>query len=262
MPARYLGAIMTDLPDIHHRDPRTGRVRDPEAHARAVQGMFSRISGVYDRMNHLLSLNLDRRWRRRVAARLAPATNDLLDLCAGTGDLGLACVAAGRADRVIAVDFVPSMLAGIAGKHGADRVGAVAGDGLRLPVREASVDAVVAGFGVRNLADPLAGMREVRRVLRPGGQVMVLEFFRADPAAIGPARGPAAPIRWGLGTMIPAVGRLVARDHDAYKYLPGSMDRFLSVTEFQAVLAEAGFGQLFAERMTLGIAHLVGGRLV
>lgn len=252
---------MENPTDIHERDPGTGRVRDPEAHARAVRGMFARISGVYDLMNHLLSLNLDRRWRRRVAARLDPGADLLLDLCAGTGDLGLACVASGRAQRVVAVDFVPEMLGGIAGKQHASAVGPVAGDGLRLPVRDASVDAVVAGFGVRNLADPVAGVAEVRRVLRPGGQFLVLEFFRADAGAQGPDRGPISPVRWALNTAIPAVGRLVARDHDAYRYLPGSMDRFLSVREYRQALQDGGFVEVFAERMTLGIAHLVGGRL-
>jgi ubiquinone/menaquinone biosynthesis methyltransferase len=252
---------MTDLPDIHRRDPGTGRVQDPEAHARAVRGMFARISGVYDLMNHLLSLNLDKRWRQRVASRLDPDTDQLLDLCAGTGDLGLACVAAGRARRVLAVDFVPEMLGGIAGKEHARAVGPVAGDGLNLPVLDASVDAVVAGFGVRNLADPIAGLAEVRRVLRPGGQLLVLEFFRADPLASAEDRGPAMPVRWALNTAIPAVGRLVARDHDAYSYLPGSMSRFLTPAQYGQALGDAGFSEVFVERMTFGIAHLVGGRL-
>jgi ubiquinone/menaquinone biosynthesis methyltransferase len=250
---------MTDLPDIHTRDRQTGRVQDPEAHARAVRGMFARISGVYDRMNHLASLNLDRRWRRRLARHLPAGTGTLLDLCAGTGDLGLTCLAAGRCDEVLAVDFVPEMLAGIAGKEGAQRVTPVAGDGLRLPLPDASVDAVVAGFGVRNLADPVAGAREMVRVLRPGGRVLVLEFFRADAGAAGESRGPAAPVRWFLGQALPTLGRLVARDQAAYSYLPGSMDRFLSVDEYAAVLRDAGLTDPVIERMTLGVAHLVGG---
>jgi ubiquinone/menaquinone biosynthesis methyltransferase len=184
----------------------------------------------------------------------------LLDLCAGTGDLGLACLAAGRARSVLAVDFVPEMLRGIGGKRGAERVAPIAGDGLRLPLPDASVDAVVAGFGVRNLADPAAGAREMTRVLRPGGQVLVLEFFRADAAARGSARGPAAPVRWLLGRALPALGRTLARDEAAYAYLPGSMDRFLSVPEYLDVLRAAGLEDLVAERLTLGVAHLVGGR--
>lgn len=251
---------MSDLETIHSRDPATGRVHDPDAHALAVRGMFTRISGVYDRMNHLLSMNLDHRWRRRVAACLDPDTGLLLDLCAGTGDLGLACIEACRVRRAVAVDFVPEMLAGIGGKRGAGSVGSVAGDGLRLPLRSGCADAIVAGFGVRNLADPVAGIEEMRRVVRPGGLVLILEFFRADAAAVGSARGPVAPLRWTLHAAIPAVGRLVAGDHAAYSYLPGSMDRFMTVMQYQDALHDAGFVGVFAERMTFGVAHLVGGR--
>lgn len=257
---RYHDPTMADLPDIHRRDPDSGRVANPDAHTRAVRGMFARISGVYDRMNHLLSLNLDRRWRRRVAANLDPDTGCLLDLCAGTGDLGLACVAAGRARRVVAVDFVPEMLVSIAGKPGAGVVAAVAGDGLRLPLADASVDAAVAGFGVRNLADPRDGLMELHRVVRPGGQVLVLEFFQTAATARGEARGPIAPVRWGLNTAIPAVGRLVARDHAAYSYLPGSMSRFLTVDQYAGAMQRTGFRDVTVERMTLGVAHLIGGR--
>ncbi|HOX24392.1 MAG TPA: ubiquinone/menaquinone biosynthesis methyltransferase [Candidatus Krumholzibacteria bacterium] len=246
--------------DPHQRDSVTGRVADPAAHARAVRSLFARISGVYDHMNHLLSLDRDRRWRRRVAARLAPETGTVLDLCAGTGDLGLACLAAGRARRVIAVDFVPEMLAGIAAKPGAHDVRPVVGDGLRLPLRADCVDAVVAGFGVRNLTDPAAGLREMLRVLRPGGRILVLDFFRADLAAVGVRRGPPAPVNWALSTLIPAIGRLVARDHAAYAYLSGSMARFLSVGEFADLMRQAGCRDVFVERLTLGIAHVVGGR--
>jgi len=251
---------MDRLPDIHQRDPHSGRVRDPQAHAVAVRGMFGRISGVYDRMNHVLSANLDRRWRARVAASLDPDTGRLLDLCAGTGDLGLACLQAGRAADVVAVDFVPAMLGGLRGKPGAGRVRPVAGDGLRLPLPDASMDAVVAGFGVRNLADPAAGAREMWRVLRPGGQVLVLEFFGSDAAARGAARGPAAPVRWLLEVAVPLGGRLLARDQAAYAYLTGTMGRFLTVAQYRGLLADVGFGDLLTERLTLGVAHLVGGR--
>lgn len=223
--------------------------------------MFTRISGVYDRMNHLLSLNLDRRWRRRLAARLDPGTGRVLDLCAGTGDLGLACLAAGRAGAVVAVDFVPQMLAAISRKPGAAAVQAVAGDGLGLPLPDACMDAVVVGFGFRNLADPAAAVREMRRVLRPGGQVLILEFFRADPSLQGPARGPVPPVRWALGTLVPLLGRLAAGHRAAYAYLPASMERFLSAEACCQLLRAEGCQDVFVERLTLGIAHLVGGRL-
>lgn len=251
---------MTRLADAHERDPDTGRVRDAAAHASAVRAMFTRISGVYDRMNHLLSLNLDRRWRRRLAARLDPGVDTLLDVCAGTGDLGLACLVAGRARRVVAVDFAPAMLAGIAGKQGAAAVRAVAADGLRLPLQDACVDAVAAAFGVRNLADPAAGIAEMLRVVRPGGQVLVLEFFRADPAASGPGRGPSGPVRAALGALVPLAGRLAGGDHAAYTYLPGSMDRFLTAAAYAELLIDAGCRTVTIERLTLGVAHLVHGR--
>lgn len=251
---------MTRLPAIHDRDLATGRAADPAAHARAVRAMFARISRHYDRLNHLLSWNCDRRWRRRAAARLDPGTVWVLDLCAGTGDLGLACLAAGRARDVVAVDFTPQMLARIAGKPGATAVRAVTGDALCLPFRDAWADALVVGFGVRNLADPTAGAREMRRVLRPGGQLLVLEFFRADAHAAGPGRGPAAPVRKLLAGLVPCVGRLAAGDRAAYTYLPESMDSFLSAAAYRELLAQAGFADVFVERLTLGVAHLVGGR--
>lgn len=254
------GTGVTDLRDIHDRDRSTGRVRDPEAHAQAVRAMFARISGVYDRMNHLLSLNLDRRWRRRVAAWLDPQVGVILDLCAGTGDLALACRAAGRGRAWVATDFTPQMLRQGRPKPGGEAIQWLAGDGLALPLGDARVDAVVVGFGVRNLADLRAGLEEMMRVLRPGGQLVVLDFFRADAAAGGPGRGPNPVVRAALSVCVPALGRLVAGDRDAYSYLPGSMDRFVSADDFAALLQEVGLEQVRIARQTLGIAHIVGGR--
>jgi len=251
---------MPDLPDIHRRDPETWRVREPAAHARAVRSMFTRISPVYDSMNHLLSLDLDRRWRRRVAARLDPDVWEVLDLCAGTGDLALACRAAGRGRTFVALDFVPQMLRQGRTKPGGDDLLTAAADALQLPLPDDAVDAVVIGFGLRNLADVRAGLAEMTRVLRPGGQLLVLEFFRADPSARGVGRGPARLVRWALETLVPAMGRFVARDAAAYSYLPGSMDRFVTAPELADLLVAADYGEVFVERQTLGIAHLVGGR--
>ena len=95
----------------------------------------------------------------------------------------------------------------------------------------------------------------------PGGQLLVLDFFRDDPAASGESRGVARPLRGLLRVAVPALGRLVGRDAAAYAYLPGSMDQFLTPDEFAALLVEYGFGEIFVERQTFGIAHLVGGRL-
>lgn len=255
---------------VHDRDPASWSVRDPGAHAAAVRGMFARIARVYDAMNHLLSFNLDRRWRRRLAARLDGDVWEVLDACAGTGDLALACLRAGKGRLLLAADFCPEMLAlarrkGLGGEHAAP--GAVprssvllAGDALNLPLPDASCDAVVTAFGMRNLADVPAGVRELMRVLRPGGQLLVLEFFRDDPGAAGDQRGPPRPLRWWLGLALPWLGRLLARDGAAYGYLPASVDRFLTVAEFCAVMRESGLRQVAAERMILGVAHLCAGR--
>lgn len=270
---------------VHERSRDTWAVRDPAAHARAVRAMFARIAGAYDFMNHLLSLNLDRRWRRRLVMRLDADAWEVLDACAGTGDLALACLRAGKGRLLLVSDFCPEMLArgrakglGAPPGEGSGRWGApegepaaagagvarasalLAADAQRLPLPDAAVDAVVVAFGVRNLADVRAGVGELVRVLRPGGQLLVLEFFRADPAAAGPARGAAAPVRAWLRATLPMLGRLFARDGSAYGYLPASMGRFLSVPEFCGVLAAAGLADVAMERLTLGIAHLVAAR--
>jgi len=246
--------------DIHNRDPESGRVHDPKAHAQEVQGMFARIAGVYDFMNHLLSLNLDRLWRKRLANHVDPDVEVILDLCAGTGDLGLACLKAGRGKQIVAVDFVSEMLRGLKGKRYADQAWPVTGDGLAIPLPDASVDTVVAGFGVRNLADPEAGLHEMIRVVKPGGRMLVLEFFKNDPNAAGAAQGPSALMWWAMKAIVPLLGGLVARDTAAYSYLPGSMDRFLTVDQYQQLFRRAGCREVFAERMNFGVAHLVGGR--
>ncbi len=248
---------------MHERDRSAWTVADPGAHDRTVRGMFSRIAGVYDFMNHFLSLNRDKAWRRRLVANLDRDTWELLDLCAGTGDLGLEALRAGRCREVVAADFTHAMLAAGASK-GLARPGgvpAVTADAQDLPLRDACVDAVVVGFGVRNIADLKRGLTEARRVLRPGGQLYVVEFFRDDPHADGEARGPRGPVRWMLNTALPFLGRAVGRDGSAYGYLAVSMQRFLTPTEYAALLGELGFTDVTIERMTFGIAHVVGGRL-
>jgi len=251
---------MSDFQEVHGRDHETWSVRDSRVHGRQVRSMFARISGVYDLMNHLLSLNRDRAWRRQVARRLDTDAWEVLDLCAGTGDLALACVQAERGRTWIAADFCPEMLQGSRGKEGAVHLQLAAADAMNLPFRENSVDAVTVGFGVRNFADVRRGLAEIARVLRPGGQLLVLEFFRDDRRGIGQHRGVPAPIRFGLNTVIPLVGKLVGRDRAAYSYLPSSMEEFLTPVEFAALLGEYEFIDTFVERQTLGIAHIVGGR--
>jgi len=251
---------VSGLRGIHARDRATWEVRDREAHGREVRSMFARISGVYDFMNHLLSLNRDRAWRRDLVARLDRDAWEVLDLCAGTGDLALEGVRQERGRVWIAADFCPEMLRGSRTKRGAASLELAAADALALPFRDRSVDAVTVGFGVRNFADVRRGLDEITRVLRPGGQLLVLEFFRDDPAGRGERRGVAGPVRWLLENVVPLVGRLVGRDGSAYAYLPGSMGEFLTTTEFADLLAERGFREVAVARQTLGIAHVVTAR--
>ena len=247
--------------EVHAREAGLWTVRDPQAHGRAVQAMFAGIAGVYDGMNHLLSAGRDNAWRRRVAARVDRDAWEVLDLCAGTGDLALACQRAGRGRAWLAADFCPAMLRRSRGKRGADRLELLAADALALPLRDHSVDAVTIGFGVRNFADVRGGLGEIARVLRPGGQLVVLEFFRDDRGARGELRGVAAPLRVAIGGMVRGLGAVVGRDRGAYAYLPASMDQFLTVREFRDLLAEFGFSDVEVERQTFGIAHIVSGRL-
>jgi len=248
---------------MHERDRGSWTVADPAAHDRTVRGMFGRIARVYDFMNHLLSFNRDKAWRRALVARLDHDSWELLDLCAGTGDLGLEALKAGRCREVFASDFTHEMLVAGAGKGLARSGGvlAITSDAQNLPLRDRTVDAVVAGFGVRNIADLSRAVAEVRRVLRPGGQFYVVDFFRDDPTAAGEAIGPRGPVRWVLNRMLPTVGRLAGNDESAYGYLAVSMQRFLTPTEYADLLREHGFGDVTIDRLTYGIAHVIGGRL-
>jgi len=195
--------------------------------------MFDRISGVYDRMNAVMTAGLDRRWRRRAAdlAAVGPGAR-VLDVATGTGDLALEL--AGRVapeGEVVGTDFSERML---------ERARAKAPDGrwepanaLALPYDDAAFDAATVGFGARNFSDLRAGLAEMRRVVRPGGRVVVLE--------ITTPRKP--PLSWFYAAwfdrLVPALGR-VAGDSDAYSYLPSSVRRFPGPEELAAEMAHVG----------------------
>jgi ubiquinone/menaquinone biosynthesis methyltransferase len=218
--------------------------------------MFAGISRVYDRLNGLLSLGRDEAWRRNLARAIDPAAQDLLDVCCGTGELILAACDEGRGRRHVAMDFCLPMMREGHQAHGlGHRTLWAAADTQCLPLADASFDAVMVAFGLRNLGDLGLGLREIRRVLRPGGQILVLEFFRARRNWVQ------APITAYLNAVVPFLGRRLSGDDDAYRYLPESMGRFLSVDEFCKALRDNGFGvDVDVRRQTFGIAHLVVAR--
>ncbi|HTI06837.1 MAG TPA: class I SAM-dependent methyltransferase [Gemmatimonadales bacterium] len=214
-----------------------------------VRDVFTAIAPRYDFLNHLLSLNVDRSWRRAAVARLAwEATPDgtYLDLCAGTLDLAAELARqSGFRGRVVGADFAVPMLARGRGK--APRTVPVAADALVLPFRTAQFDGALVGFGVRNLADIDAGLREAARVLKPGARFVVLEF--ATPR-FAPLR---AVYLFYFKRILPAIGRLVSKHRDAYTYLPESVLAFPEPEALSQRLSAAGFSRVGFERLTGGI---------
>jgi ubiquinone/menaquinone biosynthesis methyltransferase len=234
---------------------RAARFDGRGAPAPEVRAMFARIAPTYDRLNGLLSARRDRAWRRAAAAAIDPGARRVLDLCSGTGDLALEIAAGHPRAFVCAGDFCVEMLARGVPKGLARAAAPAACDGLRLPFADAAFDAVSAAFGVRNFEDLGAGLREMRRVVRRGGQLVVLEFFRGD------TRLRDAPFQVYFRHVLPAVGRLISHDRDAYAYLPRSVGRFATRHEFTALLAATGWGDVHMRELSLGIATLVTARV-
>jgi demethylmenaquinone methyltransferase/2-methoxy-6-polyprenyl-1,4-benzoquinol methylase len=228
---------------------------DGEAKRSYVREMFSAIAPRYDFLNHALTLNIDRRWRRAAVRRLhwsaAPAGR-YLDLCAGTLDLAVELERQpGFRGRVVGADFAIPMLE--RGRPKSREVRPVGADALNLPFPDAAFDGCMVGFGVRNLADLERGFREIARVLKPGGRVVILDFSL-------PRAWPIRPLYLlYFRHILPLVGRLVTKHTSAYRYLPASVDRFSPPEDLRRELERAGFRAARAEDLTLGIAILLTG---
>ena len=218
--------------------------------------MFDAIAGHYDLLNHLLSAGIDRRWRRLAIRSLAlSGTERVLDLCTGTGDLAIAArTATPAAARVIGIDFAGAMLQiGLEKLRRASMTGAVTllrGDASRIPLADRSVDAVTIGFGIRNVENTAAACAEIFRVLKPGGQIAILEFAIPTTPLVR-----AAYLAY-FNHVLPRIGRLVSRHNAAYGYLPASVGAFASPDEFVTILRNSGFATISASPLTFGIVFL------
>jgi demethylmenaquinone methyltransferase/2-methoxy-6-polyprenyl-1,4-benzoquinol methylase len=210
----------------------------------AVRDMFDRIAPVYDLMNRVMSLGLDVRWRRLTARAVVRPGNRVLDVCCGTGDLALADHEAGG--NVTGLDFSERMLARARRKSGA--IEWVRGDATALPFPEDTFEAVTVGFGVRNLADLESGLRELARVLRPGGRLGCLEITRPT-GALRPF------FRLWFDGLVPLAGRVLPGGF-AYTYLPASVRRFPGPEDLAAVMERAGFSTIRWKLLGGGIVAL------
>lgn len=212
--------------------------------AEGVQRMFDRIAPVYDAMNRTMTAGLDRRWRRITAEAVVRRGDEVLDACCGTGDLAIACARAGG--RVTGLDFSAPMLE--RARRKAPELEWVSGDLLDLQFADASFDAATVGFGVRNVEDLDGALGELRRVLRPGGRVGILE--------ITPPRGFLRPFyRFWFDGVVPLLGKLLPGG-SAYTYLPASVRRFPEPEDLASLIASAGFGDVRYRTFAGGIVAL------
>jgi demethylmenaquinone methyltransferase/2-methoxy-6-polyprenyl-1,4-benzoquinol methylase len=217
--------------------------------------MFDAIAPRYDLLNHLLSAGIDRRWRSKAitSLRLTGAAT-LLDVCTGTADVALEARRHHRDVRVVGLDFAVAMLRlGLLKVKDAaqqEHITLVRGDAMRLPVADNSVDAITMAFGIRNVEHPTTACREMARVLHPGGRLAILEFSVPRVWCLGSL------YLWYFKRVLPLLGRAISGHHAAYSYLPASVGTFPPPAEFVAMLQDAGFREVRAVPLTLGIVYL------
>jgi len=227
-----------------------------------IAGMFDAIAPRYDLLNHLLSAGIDRRWRARAIGSLELTGREvLLDVCTGTADVALEArrVPSGAA-RVVGIDFAGAMLAigrrKVRAAEESNRILLVRADATRLPVSDASVDAATVAFGIRNVEQPEAACAEMARALHAGGRLAILEF--GEPRVPG--------LRtlylWYFKYLLPMIGRVVSGHRAAYSYLPASVRSFPPPRAFAATLERAGFCEVRAVPLSLGIVYLYTARRV
>ncbi|HEY2860649.1 MAG TPA: ubiquinone/menaquinone biosynthesis methyltransferase [Terracidiphilus sp.] len=229
--------------------------QDESSAAQAVRQMFNSIAPRYDLLNHVLSANVDRLWWRRTARRfrgiLADPNASILDICCGTGDMTMALLRhrPAAAQPILAGDFARAMLARGARKFNGLGAVAIEADAMHLPLRDKSLDLIVTAFGFRNLANYEGGLREFHRVLKPGGQLGILDF--SEPGGLV---GKAYAVYFRR--VLPAIGRLICGKDGPYNYLPISVGNFPPPAEMLSLMLATGYSQAAWQPYTFGIAGL------
>lgn len=227
-----------------------GAATEQEA-SRWVRGMFGRIAGRYDLLNHLLSFNLDKSWRRRTVQRVRDKLREpgvqVLDLCCGTADLLLELRRAAPQVQILGSDFCHPMLVEARRKT---RSPLFEADALALPLKDQSLDLITIAFGFRNLANYRSGLEELHRVLKPGGVLAILEFSKP------PNRAFAAVYGFFSGRVLPRIGGWISGSPEAYSYLPESISKFPGAEDLALEIRGVGFRRVDYERMTGGAVAL------
>lgn len=219
-----------------------------------VEEMFDNISPKYDLLNHLLSVNIDKIWRKRTIKKLAAyRPHTILDVATGTGDFALAATKLG-AVKLVGVDISEGMLVvareKVLRRHLEQQVSLQKADSENLPFENERFDAAIVGFGVRNFENLEKGLREIQRVLKPGGVFFVLEFSK-------PRKAPFKQVyHFYFKRILPLVGRMISKDKSAYTYLPESVNEFPDGEQFLTILAQTGFVENRCFRQTFGIASI------
>ena len=224
-----------------------------------VREMFDNIAPSYDRLNHVLSMNVDKLWRRHALKEIVDGSAQrILDVACGTGDSTISIArAAGERSTVTGVDISEGMMAMVKGKAEkagvADRIDLKVADGEALPYEDGTFDRVTCAFGIRNFEHKEKGLAEFRRVLKPGGRVVILELSLPQNRVV----------RWAydlyFSHLLPAVGGAVSGDKAAYRYLPASVHNFPSPKDFCRMMEEAGFTSVHGCCLTFGLCRMFTG---
>jgi len=233
---------------------------DPTEKPGLVRGVFDRVAGRYDLMNDLMSVGVHRLWKDAVAARLNPQPGEtIIDCAGGTGDMARRFAKMARAAQlrrggddasILVIDYNAEMIAAGRAKGSAPEISWSVGDAQHLPLPDACADAYVISFGIRNVTDIPAALAEARRVLKPGGRFLCLEFSRPVTEALRSAYDAYS------FKVIPAVGEFVAKDREAYQYLVESIRRFPDQATFAQMMRAAGFGRVGWSNFTGGVAAM------